>query len=225
LRKKRANSTVKNQGQFMPLRVLLIRHGETIWNLQRRCQGFTDIPLSETGEAQARMLAAALKPSPLGAIISSDLIRARRTAEIIAEPHKLTPKTDARLRELNQGDLEGKNIQDMLADHPALLKQWMETPAETTMPGGESIRSVQARAWRAIEDLQRTYDNSLIAVVGHNLCINSIICRAIGLDLNNFRRLRLENASISELEFMSHGPVLVRVNEINHLRPLSTHKT
>jgi len=201
----------------MGCRMLLIRHGETVWNQERRCQGFTDVPLSDRGDGQALALAQALKGARLAAVYTSDLVRARRTAEAIAEPHRILVNSDARLREMNQGTLEGQNLEGLLSGHPELLKKWMREPAEVEMPQGESMRGVQARAWQAVKDISARHGNDLVAVVSHNLCILSIICRAINLDLNNFRRLRMENASISEIEFGSHGPVLCRINDTAHL--------
>jgi len=202
----------------MPARLLLIRHGETIWNKERRSQGFSDVPLSETGRAQAEALAAALANAPLAAVYCSDLSRALHTAEQIAEPHRILVKIDVRLRELNQGELEGTKLEGLLSNHPELLKKWMSEPAEVVMPGGESLRSLQARAWKAITEIADRHPEELVAVVAHNLCLLSAICRAINLDLNHFRRLRLQNASISELEFASHGPILNRFNDLHHLK-------
>lgn len=201
----------------MSTRIFFIRHGETIWNQEKRSQGFTDIPLSQTGENQARALAQALKSPPLAAVYSSDLIRARRTAEIIAEPHRLQVRSDARFRELNQGEIEGQRLEDLLSGHPELLKQWMDAPAEVTMPGGESLRTLQARAGQAVEEIRRKHPDARVAVVAHNLCLLTVICQLIGLDLNLFRRLRLDNASISEFDFSARGPVLLRLNDIHHL--------
>jgi len=201
----------------MSSRVLLIRHGETIWNQERRCQGFTDVPLSERGAEQAKALALALKTLPLAAIYCSDLIRAKKTAEIIAEPHRILIRPEARLREMNQGVLEGQNLEGLLSGHPELLKKWMQEPAEVEMPEGESLRSVQARAWNALQDIVKRHPEETVAVISHNLACLGIICQAINLDLNHFRRLRIENASISELYFTSHGPVLIRLNDLNHL--------
>jgi broad specificity phosphatase PhoE len=201
----------------MSCRLLLIRHGETIWNQERRCQGFSDIALSDSGESQAGALARALRSAPLSAVYSSDLVRAKRTAEIIAEPHRILIKTDARLRELNQGELEGENMSGLLTDHPELLKEWMENPADVVMPGGESMRKLQSRAWSAIEEIARNHPDDTVAVVAHNLCNLSIICRAIDLPLDKFRRLRMQNGSVSEIHFTSHGPVLVRINDTSHL--------
>jgi len=206
----------------MATRIILIRHGETIWNRERRCQGSSDIPLSDIGQTQAEALAVALKNLPLAAVYSSDLVRARKTAEIVAAPHRLQVAQDARLRELNQGELEGDSLKDLLAGHPDLLKLWMNAPADVAMPGGESMRSLQARAVRAIDDIVRQHPDQTAAVVAHNLCNLAIVCHYLSLDLNRFRALRMDNASIAELEFSGRQTVLLRINDTHHLN--DTHR-
>ncbi len=201
----------------MATRILLVRHGETKFNDERRCQGFTDVPLNERGVAQAVNLAEALKKERIDAIISSDLVRAKKTAEHVAVHHGLSVQLDARLRELNQGSLEGKNLDGLLSDHPELLKNWMDRPADVEMPGGESMRALQARAWRAVEDVLEAFPDKTVVIVAHNLCIMSIVCLAIGLDLNNFRRLKIGTASISEIRFSNGGPTLIKINDSHHI--------
>lgn len=202
----------------MALCLLLIRHGETLWNRERRFQGFADIPLSPEGEEQARGLARTLRGVPLAGVYCSDLVRAKGTAEIIAREQGVGVRPDARLREVNQGSLEGKSIEDLLRDYPGLLERWMVEPADIQMPEGESLRSAQSRAWEAIQEILDRHPDGTVAVVGHNLCLLAVICRVIGLDLNNFRRLRIENGSITEMLFTALGPVLVRINDTRHLQ-------
>jgi broad specificity phosphatase PhoE len=201
----------------MSTRIILIRHGETLWNLEKRCQGFTDIPLSEAGERQAELLSRALSREPLAAVYSSDLIRARRTAEIIARPHGLPVSTDARLRELNQGELEGQNMEGLLAHHAELLKNWMADPAHTQMPKGESLLEIQARGWAAISEIAARHPDQAVAVVAHNLLNVAVIAKALELDLNHFRRIKQHSSAINEIEFGNHGTVLIRLNDVHHL--------
>jgi alpha-ribazole phosphatase/probable phosphoglycerate mutase len=201
----------------MNCRLFLIRHGQTIWNHERRCQGFSDIPLNDEGEDQAAVLSRVLSSYPLDAVYCSDLVRSRRTAEIIASPHNISVRVDVRLRELNQGELEGSSLENLLSDHQELLKLWMESPKEVVMPGGESMTTLQQRAWQAIRDIVKNHHDKTVAVVAHNLCNLSIICKAIELDLNHFRRLKMENGSITEILFTPNHPVLVRINETRHL--------
>ncbi len=201
----------------MSLRILLIRHGETVWNSEGRCQGFSDIDLNAAGQEQAAALARALRTERLDAVYSSDLARARKTAEAIAQPHQFPVQADARFRELNQGKLEGKKLNDLLSDYPELLRDWMANPAQVVMPDGESMRSLQQRAWAALSDVVGLYDRGVVVVASHNLAILSIVCKAIELDLDKFRKLRLKNGSITELEFSRRGAVLVRINDVHHL--------
>jgi broad specificity phosphatase PhoE len=202
---------------IMTLCLLLVRHGETLWNRERRFQGFADIPLSSKGEQQARALAETLKSVSLAGVYCSDLMRARATAEFIAREHGVPVLADGRLREVNQGSLEGKSLEDLVRVYPALLERWMAEPADVEIPEGESLRAVQARAWEAVREILDRHPDGAVAVVGHNLCLLAVICKVIGLDLNNFRRLRIENGSISEILFTAHGPVLVRMNDTRHL--------
>ena len=201
----------------MATRLILVRHGETQWNLERRCQGFTDIPLSAAGIEQAELLSRALSKEPLAAVYSSDLLRARKTAELIARPHALLVQTDARLRELNQGVLEGQNMDGLLAHHAELLKQWMADPAHTKMPGGESLLEIQARGWAAVTEIAERHAEKTTAVVAHNLLNVAVICKALELDLNRFRRIKQHTTAINELEFGNHGTVLIRLNDTHHL--------
>ena len=151
-------------------RIILVRHGETIWNREGRCQGASDIPLSEIGHEQAQALAAALSREVVHAVYSSDLVRARQTAEAIAARHRLPVLADARLRELNQGELEGQGLKEMLAGRPELLKQWLDQPADVCMPGGESMRAMQARSGRAVEEIAHRHPDQTCIIVGHGLC-------------------------------------------------------
>ena len=201
----------------MSLCLLLVRHGETLWNRERRFQGFADIPLSSRGEEQARVLASTLKDVSLSGVYCSDLVRAVSTAEFIAREQGIPVQVDSRLREMNQGSLEGKSLEDLLRDYPGLLERWMAAPSDIAMPAGESLRSAQTRAWEAVRGILDRHPDGTVTVVGHNLCLLAVICKVIDLDLDNFRRLRIDNGSISEVLFAAHGPVLVRLNDTRHL--------
>ena len=202
----------------MKTRVFLIRHGETLWNREQRCQGFADVDLSDKGLDQAHRLGRYLaKLLYLSAVYSSDLVRAKKTAEIIAQKQLLTVQTDARLRELNQGELEGKNLMSMLGDYPELLEKWMNAPREVTMPGGESLVQLQARTWQAFNEIIERHRGDSIVIVGHNLCNVTILSKLLDLDLNLFRRLKQHSAALNEIEIGPHGPVILRLNDTHFL--------
>jgi len=202
----------------MKTRVFLIRHGETLWNREQRCQGFTDIDLSEKGAQQAERLARYLaRISKLEAVYSSDLIRARKTAEAIARRQGLVVKVDSRLRELNQGEIEGKNLSDLATCYPEILQKWLVEPADVEMPGGESLSQLQQRAWKAFSEITERHQGSEIAIVAHNLCNITIICKLLELDLNHFRRIKQSSGALNEIELTENGPVIIRLNDTHFL--------
>jgi len=201
------------------MKLFLIRHGQTLWNVEERCQGFSDIELDEVGIRQAQAIARALRPEPLEAVYSSPLRRALVTAQYVAAPHGLEVVTDAGLMEINQGEFEGLTMPE-LRKHGEFLREWFLRPATLRIPGGESMAEVQDRAWAAVERMWQAHPNGVVAAVGHNLANITILCRAVGLALNDFRRLRQSVASISSIEMTEQGCTLTSLNQEYHLRAL-----
>lgn len=197
----------------MPLRLILVRHGETLWNAQGRVQGFTDLELTERGRQQAQALAQALQHEPLDAVYSSPLRRALETARLIAQPHGLAVQTDAELMEMDQGELEGLTGEEMRRLYPELLAEWRVHPAQVKLPGGESLAQLQERAWAAIEHIRARHPEGVVVVVGHNFTNVAILCRVLGLDMNEFRRLKQDVAAMNIVEFRPDGAVLLAANE------------
>jgi broad specificity phosphatase PhoE len=203
------------------LTVYLIRHGETLWNGEGRCQGVTDIPLTEKGYRQAHAIATALADKPLSLILSSPLQRTRETAAVIAASQGLAVETRTELREWHQGELEGLTGPELLANHRAYFQRWLQDPAGAAPPGGETLQVLQAGAWPVIESLRARALDAPVAVVSHTMTIGTIICAALGLDLAHIHRLRLDIASRSTLAFVPFGLFsawrLTGLNDCHHL--------
>ena len=139
--------------------LLLVRHGQTQWNLERRVQGQTDIPLSEEGFAQARALADELASEPLVAAYASDLVRARSTAEIVAQSHGLVVEIDPRLREKNFGSWEGLTDLEIAERFPdARRGHWGD---------GETTEAVSERAVAAVAGIVAQHPAGAVLVVSH----------------------------------------------------------
>ncbi len=198
----------------------LIRHGETDWNVERRCQGFSDSPLNETGRRQAEATARHLSAVKIEAIYSSTLGRAHDTARAIAGYHEVPLRTTDALRELNQGDFEGLTLVELAEGHSDFLQRWFLDPADLQVPGGESMRELQERAWEALEEIVERHNDGAIVVVSHNLCNMALLCRIMKLDLADFRRIRQDVAAINMVEFGGRWPhpVVLRLNDTCHLR-------
>lgn len=184
------------------MRIFLLRHGETDWNLQGRCQGSTDIDLNERGKQQAREIAAYLGSERIDALYSSDLRRALQTAEIIKQSHGLVVRVDSDFRELDHGAFEGLTFSDIRASHADFLVQWRREPAQLVIPGGERLVDVGERAWKGMERIVRLHSrNETVAVVSHNFPILAILCRVTGTPLDHYRSFRVDPCGLSHLNY------------------------
>lgn len=196
------------------MRVLLLRHGATDWNLQGRCQGATDLELNETGIQQAKEIAAFLGGEGLDAVYSSDLKRAVHTARLISQPHRLQVAIEVSLRELDHGALEGLTFEEIRASFPDFMRLWRSEPAEAPVPGGERLVDVEKRAWEGLNRIvQRHGPEETVVVVSHNFPILSVLCRISGTPLNRYRSFHLDPCGISTVSYHpAAGWALVQVN-------------
>lgn len=151
--------------------LLLIRHGETDWNLQGRYTGQSDILLNEKGEAQAQQLAEALAGEPLEAIYSSDLSRCVRTAELLAAATGAPLQLDARLREIDQGEWEGLLFAEIKARYEQAWERRHDNPLEVAPPGGETVGQVRSRVLAALEEILSRHPDGAVAIVSHGLAL------------------------------------------------------
>ena len=202
------------------MRVLLARHGETPWNAEGRYQGQEDIPLSPTGEAQARALGERLRDWPITRAVASPLSRARTTAELALGERAGLLATDAGLMEIGHGEWEGLLASEILERDPERLLAWREAPETVLMPGegGESLQQVFDRAWpalvRAGEGLGA--DDTLL-VVAHDAVNRVILCHLLGIP---FRRLWTFRQAPTTLNLLEGERVdtldVVRLNDCGH---------
>lgn len=198
-------------------RVLLIRHGETDWNAQRRWQGYEPTALNETGFAQARALAKHLSARPIRALYTSDLPRALQTAEVIGAELKLTPEIDIRWREINVGIFQGHTSEEVEKLFPEELAQWVSHNLSYTVPKGESRLALQMRAYEAWQTVIKRSIGPEIAIVSHGGTIKALLRQLAG---NHEPRLsiHLTNTSITTFEHGRKGWELAGVAETPHLQ-------
>jgi len=175
--------------------------------------------LNGTGRLQAESLARQLSSIKLEAIYSSTLKRASETARIIARYHDAPVKMSDGFREINQGQFEGLTLSELVSLHADFLERWMHDPADLVLPGGESMRAVQERAWNALAEIIEAYPTGNVIVVGHNLCNLALLCRLMNLDLKYFRHLRQDESAVNLIEIGERWPhpVIVRLNDTGHL--------
>ena len=197
------------------MELILVRHGETLWNREKRVQGISNIGLSEFGIIQAKKLGECLKDKNIESIHSSPVKRAYQTAKLIGEFHDVKIETDEGLMELNQGDFEGLTLSELWEKHTSFLRRWMADPASVVMPNGESLTELQNRSWNVIEDIAKKSKNTL--VVSHNFTIITVLCKVQNINLSQFRRIRVDVASKTFVEIGPGGIVVKLLNDTCHL--------
>ncbi len=195
------------------VRLFLVRHGAVDANLEYRFLGRRDDPLNAGGVAQAERLAAVFAQLPVEAVHTSPLARARRTAEAIAVACGADVVVDEALVELDFGDWEGLTRDDV-AD-PAELARWDADPARPA-PGGESLLAVQERITRFADRILSSAPGTSLAAVTHMGPIKALVCAALDLPLTASRRLFLDPATISVVDWSS-TPVVRLFNDHVHL--------
>lgn len=200
------------------MRLIIIRHGESVWNREGRYQGQADAPLSELGEQQADALAGRLRNEPLHAIFTSPLQRAARTAAAVAQHHPhLSVQTSPALLEIHHGDWQGLLVDEVVAHYGAGLREWRDHPTRAQMPGGESFSNILKRVLDFKEWLLQQYDRRNVLVSTHDVVVKILVANALGMDMDRINRIWVTNASISVIEYGSDLPYLVSLSEACHL--------
>lgn len=193
--------------------VYLVRHGSVVGAETRRFIGHLDVSLSPLGEAQAVAVSARLRTVALDAIYCSDLARTRRTAEIIAVPHALTPIANPALREFAMGRWEGLTAEQIRALDPVAFHAWMGDVGRFQFPEGESLPDLDARAWPAFEAIVARHPGRAIAIIAHGGSLRAILCRALGLGPGRLLALGQDYAALSVLEASRDGWTLRLLNQ------------
>ncbi|MDO9073595.1 MAG: histidine phosphatase family protein [Rubrivivax sp.] len=181
--------------------LLFIRHGETDWNRLQRFQGQVDIPLNETGRAQAVRLAARLAAERHDALFSSDLQRARQTAAPLAAAWGRDDGVLPGFREQNFGLLEGLDAPTIQHQHPDLWRGWLQQDADFAAPGGESQRQFHTRVWNTLRELVATRAGQRVVVVTHGGVLDMLWRSANGLPLAGLRQCHIPNTGLNRLRW------------------------
>ncbi|MDR1310307.1 MAG: histidine phosphatase family protein [Burkholderiaceae bacterium] len=201
--------------------VLLIRHGKTEWNQHKRLQGHSDVPLNAEGIAQAISLAETLRRETLHAILSSDLQRARDTAEAIARWHTLPVQADPALRERCYGAFEGMDREAIKHQYPESHAAWYAGDPDHVFPPGarpaESMRTFYHRAISAILRVGEKYPGQKVVVVTHFGIIESAYRITQYLPLDVRCRLPVSNTSINRFLVYDDNIELLRWGDDAHL--------
>ena len=206
-------------------RILAIRHGETLWNVDTRIQGHLNIDLNETGRWQAERVGHALAEEPIEAIYSSDLRRAFETAQAIAcAPARLAARTPTPtqviphlpLRERHFGHLQGKTWAEIEAEHPEECKRWRGRDPHWAPSGGESLTELRERIRRCVDELASQHMGEQIVLVAHGGVMDALYRLATGQDIQAPRTWHLGNAAINRLLWTPQGLSLIGWGDVSH---------
>jgi probable phosphoglycerate mutase len=201
--------------------IFLIRHGETAWNAERRLQGHLDIPLNEHGERQALAVAQALRNTPIDAIYSSDLQRARATAQPLADVLGLPLQLDEALRERCFGAFEGLLYEELEARFPEAHAQWRARDPDARFPEGErrgeTLNEFYRRAVDTVGDIALRNTGRRIAIVTHGGVLDCVYRAAHGMGLIEARNFDVLNAAINRLRWTDAGFEVLAWAQSGHL--------
>lgn len=198
------------------MRLWLVRHGETTWNVAGRYQGRKDSMLSGRGMAQAHALAERLAHEPPAAIVCSPLLRTRATADVVASRLDLRAEVDERLIEISHGEWEGHTRDEVEAHWPQMVEQWRCAPHEVRFPGGESLDDVLERWNDFLANLPFAAPSPLL-VVTHDVIVRLAILAAQGKGPEAYYDVVVENAAITEIAADGSALTVVRLNDAAHL--------
>ncbi len=202
------------------VRLLLVRHGETVWNQENRWQGHADTPLSETGHGQARQLARQLRVEGrrIQALYTSDLSRAHQTAEILGAVLGITPRTTEAWREMDIGTWSGLTTAEVVAQH---AEEWERLRAGEDVPrgGGETFAHFQGRLLQSVEELVLKHRGEQIVIITHGGAVRAFLLHCRGLDVSRFRQIeKIGNTGVSEVSVLPNGETTIHtVNTMTHL--------
>ena len=199
------------------MKLILVRHGETETNRLGKIQGVSQAPLNERGLEQAAAAARALESETPFSLYSSPLRRAAQTAEAVTRQTGVSAVRDDGLIEMDVGKFEGLTGRQLRERFPDVMQAWDQDAVSTVMPGGESLETVRDRAWKTVMRLADRHGAETVVAVTHNFTIQMILCIALGMPPNNFRRLRVDLGSITRLDVSRERIVQLSVNETWHL--------
>lgn len=200
-----------------PTRLILVRHGETAWNLNEVYRGSVDVPLNRTGKCQAAALGKALKDEKIMAVYSSPLSRAMDTAKAVAKHHSKKVIKAPELTDIRYGEWEGVSNEEISKKHPELVNQWETAPETMRFPGGEDLTGVRKRAAGFLKEAVDAHWGETIVFSSHRAVLKVLILYCLRLGNERFWNVRLENAAYSAFDCRGGDFTLMKHNECCHL--------
>lgn len=192
------------------LEVLLVRHGQTDWNVERRIMGPKPVGLNKAGRAQARSLHKGLKEISIDRIYTSPLKRALQTAQLIDQGREIPIVIEVKLQEIDYGEWVGRTFDEVRQD--PRYQRYHTKPSEAVGPGQETVLGVRDRAVGFVESVRRENGIGRVVVVTHADIIKILLAHYLHLNLDEFHQLKVDNGSISVVWFDGAAERVLAVN-------------
>jgi broad specificity phosphatase PhoE len=202
----------------MTTHVLLIRHGQTTWNLDDRPRGRADVPLDKVGRWQAQATAEYIAARwPLSAVYTSSLSRAMDTAAAIAIAQGLQVQPLEGLLDVDYGEWQGLPLSSIEARYPDLFRTWAETPDKIYFPGGEGLEEVGQRSTTALRGVIARHPEETVALVAHATVNRVLLCAVLGLGNDHHWQLNQDTCAVNLIEWNGRQYRLSLMNDTSHL--------
>lgn len=201
-------------------RFYLIRHGETVWNKEKRYQGWTDIELSENGQLQAELLGKRFQNLKIDAVYSSPLKRALETAQPVADAAGLSVVADEHFKEINFGLWEGGTVEQLTKKYGKEFSDFFESPFEYPFPGEGSFVHVAKRSMEGFQLLLKKHEGQSIVIVSHGGLLRVLMITLMGMDISFYRKTWLNNTSITTIDMIDENPLLYTLNDSAHMETI-----
>ncbi len=199
--------------------IILVRHGETEWNVGEVFRGRADINLNENGRNQAALVARYLQDNKIEAVYSSPLKRALDTAKTIAGYHNLDIQVSDGLNDLDFGEWEGLTVPQVKDRYGQLFTTWLDRPEKVRLPGGETLDDVCQRSMVVVENIIDNFTGTVVLIT-HRVVIKVLVCSLLGLDNSHFWNIMVDTCGLTTFRYEKSHFVLIRHNDNSFLRSL-----
>ncbi len=196
----------------MSVRIIYVRHAESLWNPIGRYQGRLDPELSERGHRQAQLLAKVLKKYNPTALYSSPLKRTYMTAEYISKELNIPININTDIIEIDHGDWSGLLVDEVKEKYSEMFRDWLYEPEKVQFPNGENLEEVRKRVNKFQDEVLEKHDGETIVAVSHTVPIRASLVSGLNLPLSKFWSFGCDNASYSILDYDKVRPILYKLN-------------
>lgn len=202
-------------------RFILVRHGETDWNLDERFRGRADLHLNPSGVKQAEAAALSLKHYDVAAIYTSPLKRSAETAGILSGQLHVPVEIMEGLIDIDFGKWQGLSTKEAAEQDSELYSRWVSSPHKVRFPDGEGLEDVRGRVMAVIDEAAARHFNHTVVLVSHKVVCHVLLCAILGLDNSHFWQVTQDVCAINVFDLRNGSTTVISINDTCHLKTLA----